>query len=311
MLVEPGTTPYDLRFRLFGTSVRVHPLFWLFSAILGWDFLNYGFIYLGLWVASCFVSILLHEFGHVWAGRAFGSHGSIVLYAMGGLAIGASDLHDRWKRIVVYLAGPFIQLLFIYLPVWLWFRSLGVGGLHELRIQVLVTALILMDINLYWPLLNLLPIWPLDGGKVSRECCTALSPAAGLKTSLGISIAFAGLLAVNSIVAETKGQGFLPYVSAGGDQGKCQREGDQPTAGGHGTPPQVLTGGLSPLPRVRVALPRQAVVDRRLIGPHLLEQLPALQGEQAEEKGHIPAARGNVRQKPLSLRFGDNGVDGQ
>ena len=39
MLSEPQPSPYDLHFRLFGTPVRVHPFFWLFSAILGWPFL--------------------------------------------------------------------------------------------------------------------------------------------------------------------------------------------------------------------------------------------------------------------------------
>ena len=33
MLAEPNRTPYDLNFRLFGFRVRVHPLFWLISAL--------------------------------------------------------------------------------------------------------------------------------------------------------------------------------------------------------------------------------------------------------------------------------------
>src|SRR5690349_12975099 len=78
---EPNETRYDFRWRIFGTSVRVHPLFWLMAVILGYD----GAIRLGVgfvlaWVVCVFVSILLHEFGHVWMGRLFGSHGHIVLY---------------------------------------------------------------------------------------------------------------------------------------------------------------------------------------------------------------------------------------
>src|SRR5882724_4686339 len=99
MLVEPGQTNYDLRFRLFGTPVRVHPFFWLLAAILGWDLVNLpdGFLFLFIWVICCFLSILLHEFGHVWMGRAFGAHDSyIVLYSFGGLAVGSNDLRQRW-----------------------------------------------------------------------------------------------------------------------------------------------------------------------------------------------------------------------
>jgi Zn-dependent protease len=216
MLVEPAQNPYDLRFVLFGTRVRVHPFFWLFSAILGWPFLDEGFGYLLLWVGCCFVSILLHEFGHVWAGQAFGNRGSIVLYAMGGLAIGASDLYDRWKRVIVYMAGPLIQIVVIWLPLFVWERSLTKDQWWDLSLPVRATAVILMSINLWWPLLNLVPIWPLDGGKISREFCTWVSPRSGLQASLVISIAAAGLLAANSIAVQTQGRGFLPYVDAGG-----------------------------------------------------------------------------------------------
>src|SRR5438552_3023244 len=36
-LLEPNETPYDLRFALFGIPIRVHPMFWLVSAVLGWS----------------------------------------------------------------------------------------------------------------------------------------------------------------------------------------------------------------------------------------------------------------------------------
>ena len=36
-MVGAAETPYDLRFRLLGIPVRVHPMFWLVSAVLGWQ----------------------------------------------------------------------------------------------------------------------------------------------------------------------------------------------------------------------------------------------------------------------------------
>src|SRR5262245_25627915 len=97
-LIEPDRTSFDLNFRVLGTSVRVHPLFWLISALMGGDLLRLGLEYLLLWVACVFVSILLHEFGHVLVGRLFGSNGSIVLYSLGGLAVGSNALASRWQR---------------------------------------------------------------------------------------------------------------------------------------------------------------------------------------------------------------------
>ena len=217
MLSEPQPSPYDLHFRLFGTPVRVHPFFWLFSAILGWPFLADGFQYLALWVLCSFVSILLHEFGHVWMGRLFGCHDShIVLYSFGGLAFGSRDQRQRWQRILVSLAGPGIQLI-LYGLILLGMRSLSNEQFARMSPSVLITISIMLAINLYWPLFNLLPIWPLDGGMVCREVCTAASPRDGLRVSLMISVGFAGLLAINSLYAQTHhGHGFIPYIPGGG-----------------------------------------------------------------------------------------------
>jgi Zn-dependent protease len=78
--------------------------------------------------------------------------------------------------------------------------------------QVLVAAVILMDINLYWPLFNLLPVWPLDGGMVSREICTGLSPRRGLQISLGLSIGVAGFIAIHALLARGRGVPLVPYL---------------------------------------------------------------------------------------------------
>ena len=54
-------------------------------------------------------------------------------------------------------------------------------------------------INLIWSLLNLLPIWPLDGGRMSREFFEWLLPQKGTSLALGISFVIAGLLAINAL----------------------------------------------------------------------------------------------------------------
>jgi Zn-dependent protease len=216
MLVDPGQTNYDLHFRLFGTPVRVHPFFWLFSAILGWDFLELGFEYLIIWIISCFLSILLHEFGHVWMGKFFGARDSyIVLYSFGGLAAGSNSLPHRWQRIAVSLAGPGIQLVFyglIYALYWYWVHGMVEGWATPMPRKVMMMLVILMLINLEWPLFNLLPIWPLDGGMVTREVCVGVSPWRGVQFSLGLSVGVAGFIAVHALLARAKGMTVIPYL---------------------------------------------------------------------------------------------------
>jgi stage IV sporulation protein FB len=201
----PNPTPFDLRFRLFGVPVSVHPAFWVIAIVLGWNMAQQPGIHgpqlwvpgLLAWIVCMFVSILLHEYGHVFAGMVFGSRAHIVLYMMGGLAVGSSEVSRRWQRIVVFLAGPGIQLLLYAL----------LRGLVRVLVarrtvlpEVAEAALdYLLIINLYWALFNLLPIWAMDGGRVTREVCQGLSPGNGVRISLVLSIVTAAVLAMNTL----------------------------------------------------------------------------------------------------------------
>ena len=223
MLLEPTPTPFDLRWRMFGIPCRVHPSFWLFSAFLGYTLEKLGFGYLALWVGCMFLSILVHELGHVFAGRAFGQPGRLVLYWLGGLAMGNYHHTRRWQRIVIYLAGPgagFV-LLGLVLVVEKLINDHDRGLIRwNPRADVLLwdpdaisylggAFFFLKAINLLWGLVNLIPIFPLDGGQVMREICTKISPRAGLKASFGVSFVLAGLLAFYSALKTLRPE--LPY----------------------------------------------------------------------------------------------------
>src|SRR4029077_14210821 len=97
---------------MFGVDVRVHPWFWLMTALMGWSSFQEGVLYLALWIGCVFVSILIHEYGHIFMGRIFGTSGHIVLYSLGGLAVGSNQLYLHWQRILVSLAGSAADFLF-------------------------------------------------------------------------------------------------------------------------------------------------------------------------------------------------------
>src|SRR5262245_16399907 len=113
MFLEPQPTEWDLKWTMFGIPVRVHPMFWLVGLLLGRGALQDGAIYLVAVVACFFISILIHELGHVFMGMKFGADGHIVLYGLGGLAIGSNRLDKAWQRIAVGLAGPGAGFLFL------------------------------------------------------------------------------------------------------------------------------------------------------------------------------------------------------
>lgn len=239
MLLEPQETPYDIRFKLFGIPVRIHPMFWLFSAILGWSALERGFEFVLAWIVCVFVSILIHELGHVFMGIAFGTHGSIVLYSFGGLAIGSNALGAWWKRVLVSFAGPLAGFIFLALlllgmylvePGYFYYHvayiaaifqiPVNVGGLlvvrHEWPELLEFAMRQLVFINLFWGLVNLLPIWPLDGGQISRDLATRASHERGLQISLGISFLTAALFAINALVAMRAEKPLIPFLPTGG-----------------------------------------------------------------------------------------------
>jgi Zn-dependent protease len=219
-------TPYDLRWRMFGIHVRVHPLFWLVAGLLSWDFVRLGLLNIVIGIVCIFLSILIHELGHVVVGKCFGSHGHIVLWACGGLAIGSNANDKRWQRILVSAAGPLAQFIvfgvlllilphmpqtdmFVGRPLLRWF-ILGdeVYFFNDFLWTFLFQMLL---INLYWPVLNLLPIWPLDGGQISRELFTWGSPRNGVRLSLQLSMGVAALLALHAVIAQIRGGG-IPYL---------------------------------------------------------------------------------------------------
>jgi Zn-dependent protease len=211
---QPDRTQFDLNWTMFGVHVRVHPLFWLVTAVLGWDLVQLGLGYFLLWVGSVFVSVLIHELGHVFMGRWFGADGHIILYGMGGLAVGSSALSNRWQRIAVYFAGPFAELLILGLAWW------GFNSVEDQEISPLARAVIkyLFWFNLFWVFMNLVPIWPLDGGQISREFLDWWMPEKGVRVALGLSLVFAGLLALNALTVTTSGRALplfdlIPYLN--------------------------------------------------------------------------------------------------
>lgn len=214
MFLTPQPTPLDLRMRLLWTDVRIHPGFWLMSVILGWGlFTKFNVGYLMLWILVVLFSILVHEFGHVGMGRLFGSDSFIVLYAMGGLAVGI-EVNRRWKRILVLLGGPVAQLILygVVLVAWnpILYRT------HEDYLMPVIALLQMLEwVNLYWALMNLVPIFPLDGGQIMKEVLEAIFGRRGFAHALLLSTALAAVIAINALMT-MNGKPLIPFLAGFG-----------------------------------------------------------------------------------------------
>lgn len=196
MLGNAAPTPFDLRFPVFGIPVRVHPLFWALAAIITWHPDDLNTTLLG--VACVFVSILIHELGHALFALHYGWPPEIVLYVFGGYATYSPGWgHTTGRKVTISFAGPgagFILYGVIWLIEWLVIHFRLVPFDAESRYLWQFFGF-MKYINLWWGLMNLLPVYPLDGGQISRELFTHWRPRDGLEMSLKLSLLVGGAVA--------------------------------------------------------------------------------------------------------------------
>ncbi len=235
-LSEPSRTNYDINFTLFGFDVRVHPAFFIMPLLLGASWLqaeNAG-MNLIILITVFFVSILVHELGHAFAFRYFGQPARIVLYWMGGLAI--PDGGGPWainvgtrltpqQKIVVSAAGPGFGFLLAASLVGVVF---AMGGKIEVlqdgifpaliprftpnnQPNIAVITLLYLGIwaNIFFNILNLAPVFPLDGGQISRELFEMNDGFNGTRNSIMLSILVGALVAVFSFSTGDRFIGFF------------------------------------------------------------------------------------------------------
>ncbi len=160
-----------LQFNVLGFPVVIQWFFWLLMALMGGALdaqSRNDWIDVALWVIVAFVSILVHELGHALAARKFGYHSTIVLHGFGGLTIIPQARFTRGQSIWVSASGPLAGFLLAGISlVAAWLLSAG----HITTEYEAVRTLIFfsLTINIFWTLMNLLPILPMDGGQIFRE----------------------------------------------------------------------------------------------------------------------------------------------
>lgn len=153
----PGLT-FPLRVQLGFVGLAV-----VIGGLLG------GTRYLWLAAAAVMVSVFVHEVGHVRALRRAQVDSRVVLHGGGGVTIPLDEMPRGIAGVRVYLAGPLTALVALWLPavvvlrVWSAPPDTVVAGLT-----------FLVWINAYLSLYSLLPVVPLDGGRVMIEVLDAL-----------------------------------------------------------------------------------------------------------------------------------------
>lgn len=159
-------------FRVFGISLEMHITFlllWLFFAWLGWQqagLLGVAWFSLFLWLV--FGCVVLHEFGHSLVAMAYGIGVSrILLLPFGGMAQFERIPRNPWREIMISLAGPAVNFVIVAILL-LFIRPVMVSPVTEIPLTVDGLLYMLLMLNVIMGLFNLLPIFPMDGGRVLR-----------------------------------------------------------------------------------------------------------------------------------------------
>jgi Zn-dependent protease len=158
-------------FSIAGIPVRVEPIFLVISGLWGLHYLDFGFDVVLIWIATSFISILVHELGHGFALKFFGQRSAIVLHGFGGVTISQRrSTLSRARSIIVSVAGSLTALLVLWLPTRTYIGAAADdGSLYDLPKFAIYGVQFLAFQNLWWSVANLLPIRPLDGGNVTAE----------------------------------------------------------------------------------------------------------------------------------------------
>jgi len=193
--------------RLFGVPVRLHFTFVLLLVFL--LFIGVGDRQSGLmtalYILALFASVLLHEIGHTLVARRYGIRTlEIVMYPIGGISRPERQPAAR-EELWIALAGPMVNLLLAAVLLGWIAAHQGLLALKELAqpTDANLAQRIALG-NLALCVFNLLPAYPMDGGRILRSFLALHRPeqeatriAAGAGQMLAILMGLAGLLGGN------------------------------------------------------------------------------------------------------------------
>lgn len=198
--------------RMFGSEVRIHVTFVLLLLWIGLSaYAAEGFgaaILNVLFVLALFMCVVLHEFGHALMARRYGiKTPDITLLPIGGLARLERMPDDPKQEILVALAGPAVNVVIWAILVVIVGAQAGLVQLESLENAGSDFLAQIAAVNLLLVLFNMIPAFPMDGGRVFRAVLTiwlgrerATSAAATIGQAIAVLFALLGILSGNLIL---------------------------------------------------------------------------------------------------------------
>ena len=176
-----------IRFTFFGIPVEIQPWFWVILALLGSSFGRLGAtaneaLGIALFVIAGAISIFVHELGHAGAGMIYKARPFIVLHGFGGYAAFPGSRFTRMQSFIVTAAGPLIQIVLGVIALFAWMMLPDISEAFRSFIAYL------SGVSIVWAILNLIPVYPMDGGQMMAATLGPQRRRLCLQISIGVAI---------------------------------------------------------------------------------------------------------------------------
>ncbi len=165
---------WSIRFaRIAGIDLKIHITFLIFLAWIGLTYYRHGGREAAtqgvLFIVLLFSCVLLHELGHALTARSFGVRTpDITLLPIGGVAR-LERIPDRPKEeLLIAIAGPLVNVVIAAVLLFVLNAQATISDLEDLNTPRVAMLARLASVNIGLVLFNLIPAFPMDGGRVLR-----------------------------------------------------------------------------------------------------------------------------------------------
>jgi Zn-dependent protease/CBS domain-containing protein len=216
--------------RIAGTEIRIHFTFFLFLIWLWFVYYRQGgtpAAWQGvIFVALLFFCVLLHEFGHIFAARRYGVKApDVTLWPFGGIANLERIPEKPSQELVIAIAGPLVNVA-IAAALLLYLGS-TTDAMHLMQVEQVNVGLAakLAGANLFLALFNMIPAFPMDGGRVLRALLAlrfgfarATELAAAIGQGFAVVLGIVGIFGNPMLVIIA----IFVFLAASGEAGNVQ-----------------------------------------------------------------------------------------
>jgi Zn-dependent protease/CBS domain-containing protein len=192
--------------RLFGSEIRIHVTFVLFLLWIAVAHYQQGGSQAAIqgvvFIIALFACVVAHEFGHALAARRYGiKTPDITLLPIGGVARLERMPEKSGQEIIVALAGPAVNVVIAVVLILFMNARFDIEALQRLDNPGLSFLARIASVNIFLVLFNLIPAFPMDGGRVLRAVLAlwfsrrqATNIAARIGQALAFGFLFLGLM---------------------------------------------------------------------------------------------------------------------